>query len=188
MVCHAKTTTESRMSTKTVMKLEKAIKDYLQQWITSPVTKMQYEPVLKDFLAFVRDKEICWDEIFASETVNAFKKDKELSHISTPIRELSWYLFLHKRIAQPIRKSYHQVDLPPIYDQYLMYHEKWGQVSCKQIKHIRRVLCSFHDYLERSNSNLSTIRIDQVDAFLAEFHARFSPNTASLDFHGSPPT
>ena len=37
--------------------------------------------------------------------------------------------------------------------------------------------CAFHNYLERHNIKLSLLRVDRIDAFLAEYFVGFSPNT-----------
>ena len=67
--------------------------------------------------------------------------------------------------------------LPDPYEDYLQYYNQTREVSPFKLVRIRKVLCAFHDYLERHNVKLSLIRIEQIDAFLAEFFTGFSQNT-----------
>jgi integrase/recombinase XerD len=172
------------MTNQNTQSLEQAICDYLQ-WMKSreykhSTTRRRYEKILSDFLVFVRHREIAWNDIFTMGTLKAFQKDSSLTNVSDAIRGLSWYLFKHSRIPQPLRKPNCQIDLPVIYEEYLTYHEKSRQVPYRKIKHIRRVLAAFHDCLERAKITLSCISIEQVDTFLAEFTARFAPATCRL--------
>ena len=81
---------------------------------------------------------------------------------------------------QPLRKPNCQISLPDIYEQYLSYHEQSRQVPHRQIKCIRRVLVPFHEYLERSKIRLSSLTIERLDAFLAEFTEPFAPATGGI--------
>jgi len=67
--------------------------------------------------------------------------------------------------------------LPDTYENYLNYYNQTRQVSSIRLARIRRVLSAFHDYLEIHNIRLASIRIGQIDAFLAGFFTAFSPNT-----------
>ena len=161
----------------TIKALEQAINDYLQ-WMTSKgyanSTRESYKQMLNKFFSFIKDRRFDWDEIFTLDTLKLFQNVRGIKHVHA-VRGLARYLFEHKRIPQPIPiKEYR---LPEIYEEYLVYHEKSRQTSFRKIKQIKRVLADFNDFLERLKINLSTIRIEQIDAFLAEFFAPFAPKT-----------
>jgi site-specific recombinase XerD len=177
------------MTDKSTQILEQAICDYLQwlkskQYKGSEKKRMLYEEVLSDFALFVRSKKIAWKDTFSLDTLKAFRNDSKLSNVSHAVIGLSYYLFLNARVPQPLHKPNYQIDLPEIYEQYLLYHEQSRQVPYSQIKAIRRVLAEFHDYLQRFNINLCSIRIEQIDAFMAQFHENFAPGTCkTYRFH-----
>ncbi|MEA3222284.1 MAG: hypothetical protein U9P49_03855, partial [Thermodesulfobacteriota bacterium] len=161
------------MTDKNLQMLEQAICDYLE-WIKSgeyegSTMRMQYSLVLRDFIVFVKNNTIAWDDTFNLDTLKEFRKYSRLPNSSHAIRGLSCYLFMHGRIPQPLRKPDCQIDLPDIYEQYLDYHEKNRQVPYRNIKSIRRVLACFHDYLQTHKIDLASIGIEEIDAFLVEF-------------------
>jgi site-specific recombinase XerD len=176
------------MAEKDVEMLEKAIGDYLQ-WMKFMEYKrctrrMHYALVLNDFINFVKDRDIAWDKIFTLDMLKDFRKYTHLPNPSHALIGLSGFLFSNGRICQPLKIPDYQVDLPDVYEQYLIYHEQSRQVPYSQIKGIRRVLASFHEYLERFNIELAAIKIEQIDAFMAEFHRRLAPGTCkTYRFH-----
>ena len=176
------------MAEKDIEMLEKAIRDYLQ-WMKSmehkrSTTTLVYGLVLSDFIDFVKEKNIAWVNIFTLDTLKEFRKYTHLNNPSDAIRGLSLYLFDNARLAQPLRRPYYQIDLPEIYEQYLIYHEQGRQVPYSQIKRIRRLLASLYEYLERFNIELAAIRIEHLDSFMAEFHERLAPGTCkTYRFH-----
>ena len=164
--------------------MEEAIRDYLA-WIRSPklkhtTTRITYEDVLSDFVLFVRNKQIDWNDLFTLNTLKKFRKYCTLRNASHAIRGFSSYLFCHGRIPQPLPMPHCQIDLPDIYEEYLIYYEQIKQVPYRQVKIVRRVLAPFHDYLERSKIHLSSLKIEHLDAFLAEFNERFCLATCRL--------
>jgi site-specific recombinase XerD len=172
------------MTNQNTQNLEQAICDYLR-WMKSreykrSTTRRRYEKILSELRVFVRSRDIAWDDIFTLDTLKAFQKDSSLTNVSGAVGGLSWYLFKQSRIPQPLRKPNYQIDLPAIYEEYLRYHEKSRQARYRKIKHIRRVIAAFHDYLERAKITLPCISIEQVDTFLAEFNARFALATCRL--------
>ena len=84
---------------------------------------------------------------------------------------------MDKVIRKTLRKPKYQIDLPEIYDEYLDYYKQRQQVPYRLIKSTRGVLASFHDYLGKHKIDLSSLKIEQVDAFLAEFFENFAPAT-----------
>lgn len=164
----------------TLKKLEQAINDYLQ-WMTSKdyanSTRRGKKLMLNKFFSFIKDRRFDWDEIFTLDTLKQFQEIKVIKH-GHAVRGLARYLFEHKRILKPIPMKEYR--LPEIYEEYLAYHKKSRQASFRKIKQIKRVLSAFHDFLERLKIDLFAIRIEQIDAFLAEFNARFSPQTCRV--------
>lgn len=161
--------------------LAQAIREYLL-WIQSegfsPKTRRSYRPELKQFLLFIKNRRFSWKEIFTLETLERFKKVRGTTQ--TPaIKGLSRYLYEQGRIVAPMRTPNPRNDLPAVYEEYLIYHEKSRQIPYRQIKRIKRVLAAFHHYLERNKIQLAAIRIEQIDAFQAEFNAPFAPATCS---------
>jgi integrase/recombinase XerD len=163
-------------------KLEQAIFDFLM-WMKSreyrrSSLRMRYQKILADFLVFVEQNNIPWDDIFTLETMKAFRTHHDQAEVSIALRALSRYLFKQNRIPRPIIKPNYQIDLPDIYEEYLVYHEQSRQGSYQIIKNIRRVLAALHVYLEKSDLDLSSLTIEQIDIFQADFNAPLNPTTA----------
>ncbi|MBW1747237.1 MAG: tyrosine-type recombinase/integrase [Deltaproteobacteria bacterium] len=157
--------------------LEQAISGYMQWMISngySPKTVESYERILKHFLTFTNCRNIAWHDIFTIETLNDFQKGRSKS-TAHAVRGLSRYLFRQNRISMPIEKKAYR--LPKIYEDYLVYHERSRQAPYRRIKQIKRVLAALHDYLQRHKIDLSSLKIDHIDAFLAEFFTPFAPRT-----------
>lgn len=177
------------MAQNNIEKLNEAIRDYLKwlksiQYKGSRKPRMRYEEILSDFLLFVRNKRIAWKDTFSVDTLKAFRNDSKLSNVSHAIRGLSYYLFSNGRIPQPIRMPNYQIDLPEIYEQYLLYHEQSRQAPYCRIKSIRRVLAAFDDYLQSNGFALSCLEIEQVDAFMAQLHEHLAPGSCkTYRFH-----
>ncbi|MCK4794650.1 MAG: tyrosine-type recombinase/integrase [Desulfobacteraceae bacterium] len=176
------------MTDKNIEMLQQAIGDYLK-WIKSmhykrPHAGMSYSLVLSDFFSFVRQKGIAWKDIFTLHTLKEFRNYTSCKNPSYALIGLSGYLFRNGRIPQPLVIPDYQIDLPDIYENYLVYHEQSYQVPYSQVKRIRRVLASFHGYLERHNINFSALSIEHLDAFMEEFNERFAPGTCkTYRFH-----
>jgi len=172
------------MTDKDTQRLEQAIGDYLK-WIRSipyqhPNAGMRYSLVLSDFLSFVRQKSIAWKDIFTLDTLKEFRKYTTLKNPSHALIGLSSYLFRNRRIPEPLVIPNYQIDLPDIYEKYLAYHEQSRQTPYTQVKQVRRVLASFDGYLERHKIKLSALKIEHLDAFMAEFSQRLAPGTCRL--------
>jgi integrase/recombinase XerD len=156
--------------------LKQAIDEYLQ-WMLSNGYSFRtcdtYRNELNHFFLFIFQKQIDWNDTFALNTLKDFQKSEQDS--GPAVRGLWQYLFDQKRIHQPIDPPPRK--LPDLYEDYLRYYYQTRKVSSIKLTRIRRVLCAFHDYLERHNIKLVSIRIEQIDGFLAEFFAPFSPAT-----------
>jgi site-specific recombinase XerD len=70
--------------------------------------------------------------------------------------------------------------LPEIYQAYLDYYQSTRQASYKKVMQIKRVLVPFEQYLLRFKIRLTRLRIEHIDAFLAEFYVGFAPRTCGL--------
>jgi len=129
--------------------LEPAIDEYLL-WMEeegyNPVSQEDHKETLRLFLDFIREGEFEWNDIFTLDTLKAFQKHHGLTQ-AHGVRGLSRYLSERKRIRRPIEKIHHR--LPPIYEDYLSYHEQSRQVPYRHIKRIAAVLAALHDYLKR---------------------------------------
>ena len=161
-------------------KLKQAISDYLLWMVSngySPKTVESYESILKHFLTFISCKNIAWRDIFTLKTLNDFQKGRSKS-TAHAVRGLSRYLFQQKRISQstPV-KDYR---LPEIYEAYLAFRGQNSQIAGRQIKWIRRVLVIFNEYIKKYKLHLSSLKIEQVDAFLAESFMHFAPATCRV--------
>jgi len=156
--------------------LKRDIDEYLQWMFSNGYsfhTCDMYRNELNHFFLFIIRKQIGWNDIFTLNTLKDFQKSKQDS--GPGVRGLWQYLFEQKRIHQPIDSPHRK--LPDPYEDYLLYYNQTRKVSSIKLVHIKRVLCAFHDYFERHNIKLTSIRIEQIDAFLAEFFTGFSDNT-----------
>jgi len=158
-----------------IQTLKKDIDEYLQLMISkgySLNTCGSYQAELNSFLLFIIRNQINWDNIFTPNTLKDFQKNKPAAY-GAAVRGLWRYLFDQKRIHQPVDPPGRK--LPDIYEDYLLYYNQTRQLSSSRLARIRRVLFAFHDYLERQYINVASIRIEQIDGFLAEFFVPFSP-------------
>lgn len=161
-------------------RLQQVIDAYLQ-WMKDQghpdTTRNDHQRELEHFIAFVQHGRWGWDQIFSLDVLNAFKKQVGKSY-GRALRSLSWYLFIHQEIKRPIEKYF--IPLPPVYEQYLAYRQKSGQVAERSVKQMRRVLVAFYQYLKNGDIDLGTLKIDQVDDFLAQFLVGFAPASCRL--------
>jgi len=161
--------------------LEQAIGDYLQ-WMKSAgyarKTHQSYQAQLNQFLCFIKNTTISWEQLFTSNSLECFKKIRGQSSVPA-INGLSRYLFSQGKIAQPLAPKAQPIDLPKIYEDYLSYQQTHRQASGRQIRRIKRVLAPFDKYLQTYQIALSSLTIEQVDDFLTAFLAPFSPATAN---------
>jgi integrase/recombinase XerD len=64
--------------------------------------------------------------------------------------------------------------------EYFIYYQRTRQSGRTQIEGKAWVLKAFGDYLQKSRIQLSKVRIEQVDSFLAQFNAPYAKNTQHL--------
>jgi site-specific recombinase XerD len=162
------------MIEKLIQTLKKDIDEYLQLMISKGYnfhTCGSYQAELNSFLLFIIRKQIDFNDIFTPDTLNNFQKNKPTAQ-GAAVRGLWQHLFDQKKIHQPLDPPGRR--LPDIYENYLLYYNQTRQLSSIKLNQIRRVLFPFHDYLERHCIKLASIRIKEIDAFLAEFFIPFS--------------
>jgi site-specific recombinase XerD len=131
--------------------------------------RKRYAQILIEFIIFSVHKDIVWKDMFTFDTFREFRKYSRLQNASYAIISLSGYLHEKGRISQPMEIPNYQVKLPDIYEQYLLYLEQTKEFSDGHIRGTRRVLASFHHYLESHKITLPALKIKDLDAFVAEF-------------------
>jgi len=78
------------------------------------------------------------------------------------------------------RMAPHQIRLPHIYETYLFCIRESQAISIRNVKATRRVLVSFHTYLEQHQITLSGLKVEHIDAFQADFLKPFSTMTRKI--------
>ena len=162
--------------------LKQAIADYLQ-WMKSVGytrnTRENYQAQLNQFLCFSKNTTISWQQLFTSNSLEYFKKSSGQSAVPA-INGLSRYLFCQGKIPKPFSNRPPPIDLPKIYEDYLSYQQTHQQATARQISIIKRVLVAFNQYLQPQNIDLGSLKIEQVDAFLAQFLAPFAAGSCRI--------
>ena len=162
------------MAHKDSRRLGEAIVDYLL-WVKSNQEHRNTRrtahdtQILIDFLIYTIRQDMVWEDMFTFDTLKAFRKGTKLKNISPALMALSSYLHKDGRISQPLQIPKYQVELPDIYEQHLLYLQQVRGLSRGLVRGVRRVLASFHDYLEKHTIQLSALQIKHLDAFMAEF-------------------
>ena len=162
--------------------LKQAISDYLQ-WMKSVgyvrKTRQSYLSQLNQFVFFNKNTTISWQQLFTSDCLEAFKRITEQSAL-TAINGLARYLFCQGKIPQPLANRPPPIDLPKIYEDYLSYQQTHRQATTRRISSIKRVLVAFDQYLQAHKIDLGSLKIEQVDAFMAEFLAPFAAASCKI--------
>ena len=166
----------------TAATLEQSIKDYIK-WMAlngyAQSTQKSYKYVLDQFLSFIKHRRYVWDEIFAQDTFSRFKNTKALSEASAVIG-LSRYLFEKGSITEPIRVQKTSPLLPAIYEDYLLYQQKYHHASDRIIRSCKRVLRPFDNYLKMHCIKLRALKIEHIDRFRTEHFKDFSDGTRRI--------
>jgi len=167
------------VANKDIRMLVEAIGDYLQ-WVKSveehgrsPHT-IRYTQILNDFLLFAISKDIVWKDIFIIDTLEEFRKYSGFKNASRALIVLSGYLFSQGRIDKPIEIPKPKIDLPDIYEHYLLYQGQSLQLGGDHLGQARGMLACFHRYLEKHNIKLSNLKIEHLDEFMAGFKVAHS--------------
>ena len=156
--------------------LKQAIEDYLQ-WMKSVgyvrKTCQSHQARLNQFLDFSKNTTINWEKLFTSASLECFKKSSGQRAVSA-IHALSRYLFSQGKIPKPLARKTKPVVLPKIYEDYLDYQQTHRQATARLLSSIKRVLVAFDQYLQTYKIDLYSLKIEQVDAFSAQFLVPFA--------------
>lgn len=169
------------MADNDIKTLRQAILDYLA-WVNSGEqyrgnpSNIRYREILIDFLFFAIHKEIAWKEMFTIDTLKAFQIDSGYKGVCRAIKVFSEYLYTQGKIDQPIEfpKPQPQIPLPDLYEHYLLYLQQSLQVSPGYLRQVRRILILLYKYLQRAKIELPELKIEHLDAFMAEFKVAHS--------------
>ena len=162
-------------------RLEKAVSDYLLWMISNGYadsTCMRYQQVSNHFAHYIIQQAIPWDAVFTFDTLRDFQKESGLILASHAVRGLSRYLFKQNRIKRPIEKPVQP--LPEVFEEYLDYYTRVKDISRLQMLRARRTLTAFGDYLDKNSIMLKTVRIEQIDAFLAAHNRNYVKGTSGM--------
>ncbi len=162
--------------------LKQAIEEYLL-WMKSVgytrKTRQSHQAKLNQFLCFSKNTTTTWEKLFTSNCLEDFKKITGQSALSA-INGLSRYLFCQGKIPKPLARKTKPAVLPKIYADYLDYQQTHRQATSRLISSIKRVLVAFDQYLQTHKIDLYSLKIEQVDAFLAQFLAPFAPASCRI--------
>ncbi len=160
--------------------LDAAVHDYLL-WMKfkgyADITRRLYEQSLKHFQDFINQHQIPWDTVFSFDTFKRFEEKCSHSMGSTSVRGLSRFLFTQNEIKRPIEKP--KPVLPHIFEEYLEYYQKVRGVGNRQILQDRKTMLAFNGYLESRRIKIASLKIEDIDGFLAEHNAKYSSKTCS---------
>jgi len=159
--------------------LDQAIKSYLH-WMGengyAKRTRKEYARTLRKFKLFIKQRKCTFEEIFTHDTLSRFRKIKRAMRTHA-ITGLSRYLFEQGKISRHLRMKDQILNLPQIYEDYLIYHRKTHRTSDRKLKHIKVVLIALHKFLEKHQIRLRSLTIEKIDAFLSEYLADYKENT-----------
>ena len=136
---------------------------------------VRHTEILVDFLIYAIKEEIAFKDMFTFDTFIKFKKTTGVKKAAHALIGISGYLHDNGRIPAPLQIPNYQIQLPDIYEQYFCYLEQARAVAKGSIRGTRRVLAFSHEYLETNKIDLSALKIQHLDAFMAEF--KVAPNT-----------
>ena len=164
-----------------VPRLTRTIADYLH-WMKSvnytSASRHQHRMQLELFLSFVKNRRFGWQQFFTEKTREHFKKIRGLS-TTAAVNGLSRYLVGQGQLKTPLPQHPQQRKLAGIFEDYLQYRQDGHQTDTRQLKSIRRVLSALCDYFNQHGITLQRLRIEDLDAFMAEFCQPFLPGTCS---------
>jgi site-specific recombinase XerD len=162
-----------------VPRLTRAIADYLD-WMTSvnytAASRQLHRRQLKLFLDFVKNRRFDWPQLFAENTREHFKTLSGL-HTTAALNGLSRYLAEQGRVKMPLPRHPPPRKLAGIFEDYVHFCRQSRHTSARQSNSIGRVLSALCGYLQRKQVAINRLRIEVLDAFMAEFCRPFLPST-----------
>ena len=158
------------MADEDIRKLAQAIEDYAK-WVKDTSKTTSYPQTLMDFLLFAINSGMAWKDMFTVDTLKAFRSHSRFTVAPRALVSLSDYLFSQNRIDQPLEIPTPQifkqvVQLPDLYEQYLLFYKQTSRVSDDYLKSVRSLLARFHGHLQNQNIEIYALRIEHLDAFL----------------------
>ena len=162
-----------------VPRLTRAIADYLD-WMTSvnytAASRQLHRRQLMLFLSFVKNRRFDWQQLFAENTREHFKK---LSGLDTTaaLNGLCRYLAEQGQINTPLARRRTPRKLSGVFEDYVHFCRQSRHTSVRQSNSIRRVLSALCDYLNKNGIELNRLRIEVLDTFMAQFCKSFLPTT-----------
>lgn len=169
------------MADEDIRRLAQAIEDYAK-WVKDTSKTTSYPQTLMDFLVFAINSEIVWKDMFTVDTLEAFRSHSRFTVAPRALLSLSDYLFSQNRIDQPLEIPTPQifkqvVQLPDLYEQYLLFYKQTSRVSDNYQKHVRRLLARFHEYLQKQNIEIPALKIEHLDTFLGGIKGALSTHS-----------
>ena len=170
------------MADEDIRKLAQAIEDYAK-WVKDTSKTTSYPQTLMDFLLFAINSGMAWKDMFTVDTLKAFRSHSRFTVAPRALVSLSDYLFSQNRIDQPLEIPTPQifkqvVQLPDLYEQYLLFYKQTSRVSDDYLKSVRSLLARFHEYLQKQNIEIFALKIEHLDAFLGGMN--LATNTKSV--------
>ncbi len=129
----------------------------------------RFTEILTDFLIYAIRQEVACKDMFTFDTFIKFRKRTGVKKAARVLIGLSGYLHDKGSIPAPLQIPNYQIRLPEIYEEYLCHLKQDKAVSEGLLKGTRRVLAFFHGYLENKKIDLSALKIEHLDVFMAEF-------------------
>jgi integrase/recombinase XerD len=153
--------------------LKQAIEEYLLWMIEAGYCRKAWnrtERILGYFLESVQSHRIPMSAVFTPSTLSAFEKEhKDKPYAGRRVRGLWQYLFRQGKINEPLKKK---KQLPETYEEYLLYYGR--RVLPDQVQGARKVLSGLNDYLAEHTIALCTLKIGDLDNFLARHTTTFT--------------
>lgn len=132
-------------------------------------SNLTYTQTLVDFILYVIRKDVAHKDVFTLDTVEAFKADSGHKGAYRAIKALSEYLYTQGRIDQPLQIPKPDTPLPDLYEHYLRYLKHSRPISSGNLSQVKRLLYLLHKYLLREQIEVSDLKIEHLDEFVAEF-------------------
>ncbi len=155
------------MGDKDIRRLVEGVVDYLEWEKTNgphrPITRDSL--ILIDFLRFAARKDISWEEMFTLQTLKEFSQLSRFKHASRSLIALSGFLYSNGKIPRPLSIPRRPIDLPDPFNSYL--HQLSHKASLNHLRQVKRILASFHAYLEKHSFTFAKVKIEDLDQFLA---------------------
>ncbi len=162
-----------------VPRLIRAIADYLH-WMKSvnytAASQHLHQVQLEQFLDFVKSRRLDWQQLLSVNTREHFKNTSGLRSTAA-VNALSRYLVEKGHIKMPLPQHPSPRKLAGIFEEYLHFRQDSRQTNVRQLNAIRRVLSALCDYFNQHGITPARLRIEDLDAFMAEFCQPFLPGT-----------